>query len=69
MPHTPTQPQGLRTHAGGIRILVTSAETDGAMPTFAWLQTDSDPPSDDGTNARAEAKLRASLPVAYGDLA
>jgi quercetin dioxygenase-like cupin family protein len=31
MSRSPTQPQAIRTHAGGIRLLITSDETDGAM--------------------------------------
>jgi quercetin dioxygenase-like cupin family protein len=31
MSRSPTQPQAIGTHAGGIRLLITSEETDGAM--------------------------------------
>lgn len=37
MPRIPTQPQTVRTHAGPIRILLTAAETDGAM---SMIETD-----------------------------
>ena len=37
MSRSPTQPQAVRTHAGGIRLLITSKETDGAM---SMIETD-----------------------------
>jgi quercetin dioxygenase-like cupin family protein len=37
---SPSQPQAVRTHAGGIRILITSDETDGAM---SMIETDTAP--------------------------
>jgi quercetin dioxygenase-like cupin family protein len=37
MPRSPTQPQAVRTHAGGIRLLITSYETGGAM---SMIETD-----------------------------
>ena len=40
MPRTPTQPQSVRTHSGGIRILLTSADTGGAM---SMIETDVTP--------------------------
>lgn len=37
MRRSPTQPQAVRTHAGGIRLLITSDETGGAM---SMIETD-----------------------------
>ena len=40
MSRSPTPPQAVRTHAGGIRLLITSDETDGAM---SMIETDTAP--------------------------
>ncbi|HTI84834.1 MAG TPA: cupin domain-containing protein [Acetobacteraceae bacterium] len=40
MRRSPTQPQAVRTHAGGIRLLITSDETGGAM---SMIETDVPP--------------------------